>query len=161
MLVSFTIASKLRICTQHRARTAWALRSAMARPVLFALAALCCCCSAFLTAVSTIKECINDGSGDLRAKNGSTCGKRLIVAMTVEANEVIKIIKYSIKFLMFIQGKSQYLEANIRKVQDSTTNKKVQLKKPLRIRITKSPVLINYRLYQVGVRKAVNWYCVS
>ena len=62
----------------------------MARPVLLVpvLAALCCSCSAFLTAVSTIKECIDDGSGNLLAKNGSACGKRLIVAMTVEADEV-------------------------------------------------------------------------
>ena len=55
---------------------------------------------------------------------------------------------------MLLQGNSQYLEANIGRVQDSTTNKRVQLKKPLRIRITKSPVLINYRLYQVGVSKS-------
>ena len=40
-------------------------------------------------------------------------------------------------YCMLLQGNSQYLEANIGRVQDSTTNKRVQLKIPLRIRITK------------------------
>lgn len=33
----------------------------------------------------------------------------------------------------------------------STQPKNLQLKHPVRIRIEKSPVLINYRLYEVGV----------
>lgn len=52
------------------------------------LAAFFCNSLAFLTAVSKISECVNDGSGTLFAKNGTACEKQLTVAMTVEADEV-------------------------------------------------------------------------
>ena len=42
-----------------------------------------------IASVSSIKACINDGSGEiLKQKNGTSCRKQLVVAMTVEANEV-------------------------------------------------------------------------
>lgn len=55
--------------------------------------------------------------------------------------------------LLVWQGKSQRLEANVARVSDATSKKvkNLQLKHPVRIRVNKSPVLINYRLYQVGV----------
>lgn len=45
--------------------------------------------TASITAVSSIKECINDGSGEILRPNGTACRKKLVVAMTVQANEVI------------------------------------------------------------------------
>lgn len=59
-----------------------------------------------------------------------------------------------VSYIFFVlQGKSQRLEANVARVLDATSKKvkNLQLKQPVRIRISKSPVLINYRLYQVGV----------
>lgn len=51
----------------------------------------------------------------------------------------------------YFQGMSQQIRADIRRVHDATVRQNVQLKRPVRITITKSPVLINYRLYGVGV----------
>lgn len=53
----------------------------------------------------------------------------------------------------YMQGSSQKIEANIARATDSTGKdiKNVQLQNPVRIIINKSPVLVNYRLYQVGV----------
>ena len=45
--------------------------------------------TASITAVSSIKECINDGSGEILRPNGTACRKKLVVTMTVQANEVI------------------------------------------------------------------------
>ena len=43
--------------------------------------------------VSSIKACTIDGSGKiLKQSNGTSCQKKLVVAMTVEANEVLYII---------------------------------------------------------------------
>lgn len=121
---------------------------------LLVLAALSCSCFAFLTAVSNIKECINDGTGKLLAKNGSICNKKLIVAMTVQADEVsaltVVMHTYTLRSAI-LQGKANYLQANIRRVHDSTNNQNLNLKTPVRIKIFKSPVFVNYRLYQVGV----------
>ncbi len=42
-----------------------------------------------IVSVSSIKQCINDGSGEiLKQPNGTSCTKKLVVAMTVEGNEV-------------------------------------------------------------------------
>lgn len=43
-----------------------------------------------ILSVSSIKACINDGSGELlkQLKTGEPCNKKLVVAMTVQANEV-------------------------------------------------------------------------
>ena len=43
---------------------------------------------ASITAVSSIKACVNDGSGKILQKNGTACNKKLVVAMTVQGNEV-------------------------------------------------------------------------
>lgn len=51
----------------------------------------------------------------------------------------------------YFQGMSQQIRADIRRVHDATVRQNVQLKRPVRITITKSPVFINYRLYGVGV----------
>ena len=53
----------------------------------------------------------------------------------------------------FLQGKSQFIEAKVSRVIDATKKKlkSQELKHPLRIKVTKSPVIINYPLYQVGV----------
>ena len=45
--------------------------------------------TASITAVSSIKECINDGSGEILRPNGTACRKKLVVTMTVQANEVM------------------------------------------------------------------------
>ena len=37
------------------------------------------------------------------------------------------------------------------RVHDATVKRNVQLRTPVRISVIKSPVIINYRLYQVGV----------
>ena len=61
-------------------------------------------------------------------------------------------------YFFVLQGKSQRLEANVARVLDATSKKvkNLQLKQPVRIRISKSPVLINYRLYQVGVMLSIH-----
>ncbi len=53
-----------------------------------------------------------------------------------------------------LQGAAQKIEAKIAKVTDTSGEdiKNSQLQHPLRITVRKSPVLINYRLFQVGVR---------
>ena len=42
-----------------------------------------------ITAVSSINRCVNDGSGEILQPNGTACTKKLVVALTVLANEVI------------------------------------------------------------------------
>lgn len=56
----------------------------------------------------------------------------------------------------YLQGKSQVIQANVSRVVDATNKKlkNIELKNPLRIRVTKSPVLINFKLYQVGVSQS-------
>ena len=63
-----------------------------------------------------------------------------------------------VSLFFVLQGKSQRLEANVARVLDATSKKvkNLQLKQPVRIRISKSPVLINYRLYQVGVMLSIH-----
>jgi hypothetical protein len=90
--------------------------------------------AATITASSSIRRCINDGSGELFQANGSACNKKLVVSMTLHANE----------------GKGQYFEAEIRRVHDATVKRNVQLKTPVRITLVKSPVLVHYKLYPVG-----------
>ena len=65
-----------------------------------------------------------------------------------------------ISYTFVLQGKSQHLEANVARVLDATSKKvkNLQLKQPVRIRVSKSPVLINYRLYQVGVMLFIHLY---
>ena len=60
----------------------------------------------------------------------------------------------SISMNINMQGSSQKIEANIARATDATGKniKNVQLQNPVRIIINKSPVMVNYRLYQVGVR---------
>ncbi len=61
-------------------------------------------------------------------------------------------MQYDINVL-FLQGKSQNLEVNLQRVHDSTVQTDLELKTPIRVRVVKSPVTINYRLYQLGVSK--------
>ena len=68
-------------------------------------------------------------------------------------NNVPKIFSPFSHFTL-LQGKAQYLQADVSKVVDDTNPKKmknVQLKYPLRIRVTKSPVLIHFDMFKVAV----------
>ena len=49
------------------------------------------------------------------------------------------------------QSKSQYIEANVSRTTETGADQSMRIRKPYRIYIEKSPVIINYRLLQVGV----------
>ena len=109
-------------------------------------------------AKSTKTECVLHGQegADLMTKDGNACKQKLVVALTITGNEVsLKIYRnsFTVLALLIKKGKAQAIEANIARIVDKTEKqiRNVQLKNPVRIRITKSPMLVNFRLYQVGV----------
>ncbi|XP_065919343.1 hapless 2-like [Dysidea avara] len=87
-----------------------------------------------IIATSLINECIR-GDDELRNFEGNTCTKKLVVAMTVHAEE----------------SKAQYIEANVSRTTETGADRSQRMRNPIRIFIEKSPVIINYRLLQVGV----------
>ena len=111
-------------------------------------------------AKSTKTECVQHGqeSADLMTRDGNPCKQKLVVALTITGNEVsLKIYRNNFIVLALIikKGKAQTVEANIARIVDKSEKqiRNVQLKNPVRIRINKSPMLVNYKLYQVGVSK--------
>ena len=61
-------------------------------PTHILLAVLLCCSpqygAATIIAKSTVNECINFGQPELLNSNGDSCGKKLVIALTVSGNEV-------------------------------------------------------------------------
>ena len=56
---------------------------------------------------------------------------------------------------VFVQGRAHQFRAHIQRTMDETTHKNVHLRQPVTISVTKSPVVINYPLYQVGVSNLI------
>ena len=109
---------------------------------------------ASILAKSSINQCTM--STDVKAGNGKVCSKMLVVALTVTGNEVCMhtcIISVS-PYIKLLQGKSRYMQADVKKVVDNTNPKKaknVQLQYPIRIKVKKSPVLIHFDMHKVTV----------
>ena len=57
------------------------------------LASHVCVVSSTVLAQSSINECIKYGEDEVMNKQGTVCGKKLVVALTISANEVNIILR--------------------------------------------------------------------
>ena len=109
-----------------------------------------------LIATSLINECIR-GDDEVRNFAGNTCNKKLVVAMTVHTEEVSCVQLFNSSYISVSQSKAQYIEANVSRTTDTGADRSQRMRNPIRIFIEKSPVIINYRLLQVGVNLGSMW----
>ena len=130
----------------------------------------CSLASASLIASSEIQMCQRTSAAfEPMFGTGEACRKKFVVSMAVKSGQVshptyyqytrIQLLSDYTCALIFnsapncIQGESNAIYANIKFVDNHTSvvHRKEQMKKPFRISVTKSDVLVNYPLRYHGV----------
>lgn len=128
----------------------------------------CSLASASLIASSEIQMCQRTSAAfEPIFGTGEACKKKFVVSMAVKNGHVSRLTSYGIRVLIFnstpnfIQGESDAIYANIKFVDNHTSvvPRKEQMKKPFRISVTKSEVLVNYPLRYHGVSRCVVLKC--
>lgn len=104
---------------------------------------------------SAIRDCTWGDSSEPSSPGGEACKKKMLISMVLDAAQVYdkKILMNSSanSLVLLCQGNTEALYANVDKAQEGGNTKMSVLKKPFRIELRKTAVIVSYRALKLGV----------
>lgn len=104
---------------------------------------------------SAIRDCSWGDSSEPSSPGGEICKKKMLISMVLGSAQVynnkIRMNHSATSLGLLCQGNTEALYANVGKAHEQGNDKMSVLKKPFRIELRKTAVIVSYRALKLGV----------